>query len=503
MQAQSKPAGLLRTHALLITAVTLLTVVGALGVALSGKSPYVSESRVVVLPERVKGGGTPLEPNMGTEREIAVSGTVARDAARQLGLTEGAASTNLSVAVPVDTNVLEFSYSAPTADAALRGAQVFTEAYVDYRNGPRSDVAQIISPPTLPTSPSGPNLYLIFGLGLMVGLGFGVGIAYAWDRLAPRLRDVPDVQTYTGLSVLGSIPTLRAPPGERIVVGSKQPAAGSEAYGHLAARLLAYLQNVDARSVVITSPTAGAGKTTVTLNLGASLAAAGKDTVVLSVDSPDTDTAMHIRSGVTRRPGLQEMLRGKASIEDALHDTGIDGLRMIPAGGSVLAPHATLNIHRLTEILDELNEKTEVVLIDAPSVLGAADTALLAEQADLTVLVVDIRRGRRSDAAAAVQALSHVEERLSGCIVNDPGRKQQPPASPKPGSRKVRPRGRGSRGEGNQDAGTPIDSENSEAADAKGGNETVARLRPRRRTHGADSARGSSGSDRRRLADLQ
>ena len=89
MQAQTKPAGLLRTHALLITVVTLLTVVGALAVALSGNPPYVSDSRVVVLPERVKGGGTPLEPNMGTEREIAVSGTVARTAASQLGLTEG------------------------------------------------------------------------------------------------------------------------------------------------------------------------------------------------------------------------------------------------------------------------------------------------------------------------------------------------------------------------------------------------------------------------------
>ena len=503
MQAESKQAGLLRTYTLLIVAVTVVTVVGALAVSLVRPAPYVSDARVVVQPERVRGGGTPLPPDMGTEREIAMSGTVAESAGDDLGLTAEAAASNLQVNVPVDTNVLEFSYSGDTAREAFEGARVFTEAYVDYRNVTRFDVARIISPPSMPSSPSRPNLYLILALSLLVGLGLGVGIAYVWDRLSPRLRDIADVEAQTGLPVLASIPTLPASTGERIVVGSMQATAGAQAYGHLTARLLSLLQHYDARSVMITSPAAGAGKTTVTLNLAVSLAAAGKDTVVISANPHDT--AMCVQAGVMQRPGLQELLHDEATIGEALHATDIEDLHVIPAGGSTKVPLPALNIGRLTDVLDELRQKTEVVLIEGPSVLGAADTAILAEQADLTLLVVDIRRGRRADASAAVRALSHVESRLSGCVVNDPGRKSKPPEEPQPTptfrlvgrgrGRRTRSKDPDSKNEGTRNAPpTSIHSKNVKAG---------ARRRIGRRAAGADTPTSPGGADDGRIADVQ
>lgn len=501
MQAQSRPAGLLRTHALLIAAVTILTIVGAITVALLRPAPYVSTARVVVQPERIA-SGTPLAPDMGTEREIALSGTVAETAGQRLGLSADTASDYIQVEVPVDTNVLEFSYAASSPERAVLGAEVFTEAYVDYRNGTRLAVAQIITPPSVPSDPSRPNLYLILGLALLVGLGLGVALAYAWDRLSPRLRDNADVEAYTGLPVLAAIPTLRAPPGEQIVVGSQQVIHGAEAYGHLTARLLSMLQHSDARSVVITSPSDGAGKTTVTLNLAASLAAAGKETIVISADA--RDAAMTVRAGVLRRPGLRELLRDKAKLEDTLHETEIEGLRVLPPGGSIKAPHASLNIHKLIDVLDELRRQTDVVLIEAPSVLGSADTAILAEQSDLTLLVIDIRKGRRDDAAAAVRALSHVESRLSGCVVNDPGRKPQPPEEPQLSptfrlvvfSRRGRSKARSKTNEGNLNAkSSTIQSRNIEAD---------SRLRTGDRSAGgADTSSGGRGSTDDRVADVQ
>jgi succinoglycan biosynthesis transport protein ExoP len=491
MQAKSRPSGLLRTHALLIVAVTCLTIAGALVVSLMRPSPYVSVSRVVVQAERVN-SGTPLAPDMGTEREIALSGEVARAAGEELGLSANTASEYVQVDVPVDTNVLEFSYSATTGERAFRGAQAFTEAYVDYRNDPRSSVAQIITPPSVPSEPTKPNFYLVVALGLLVGLGLGIAIAYAWDRLSPRLRDITDVEIYTGLPVLAAIPTLRSPPGERLVVGSQQAATGAEAYGHLTARLLSLLQQHDARSVVITSPTSGAGKTTVALNLAASLALAGKDTVVLSADS--RDAAMTIRAGVKWHPGLQELLHDKATLADALHHTEIEGLRVLPPGGSLQPHHTALNIRRVTDVLDELIQATEVVLIEAPSVLGAADTALLVEQADLTLLVVDLRRGRRVDALAAVHTLSHVESRLAGCVVNDPGRKHQASEEIQP-SGTGRSKFRGSLREVNQNA-TPSSTHST-------GSEADIRLRTGTRSVGTDVPSGRGGDADDRVADVQ
>jgi Mrp family chromosome partitioning ATPase len=499
MQAQSRPAGLLRTHVLLIVAITLLTINGALAVALLQPAQYVSESRVVMQPERVRGGGTPLAPDMGTEREIAVSGTVAREASDELDLSAETASANLQVEVPVDTNVLEFSYSASTGERAFLGAQVFTQAYVDYRNGLDSSVAQIITPPSVPSEPTRPNLYLVLAVSLLAGLGLGIAIAYVWDRLSPRLRDLADVESHTGLAVLASIPTLRVRRGERMVVGSQQALKGTEAYGHLAVKLLSLLQQNEAHSVLITSPAAGAGKTTVTLNLAASLTAAGQDVVVLSADARDE---LQIWSGVARRPGLHELLRGKVPLADALHDTEIDGLRILPPGGSMMVPRTALNLRRMSVLLDELREAADVVLVEAPSVLGGAHSALLAEQVDLTVLVVDLRRGRRADAAAAVQALSPVESRLSGCVVNDPGRRPQSPEGPPPSpifrlvvfNRRGRSKSRGSSSEGNQHVQSSIRSKDVEA---------VPRLRDGGGTADADAPGGAGGGTDRRVIDLQ
>lgn len=499
MQTQSRPAGLLRTHTPLIVAVTLLTTVVALGVSLARPTSYVSESRVVVHAEQVR-GGTPLPPDMGTEREIALSGEVSRIAGGALGLSAEDASDYVQVEVPVDTNVLEISYAADSGERALLGAQAFTEAYVDYRNSSNGSVVQLITPPSIPTEPTRPNLYLVLAVALLVGLGLGIAIAYAWDRLSPRLRDVADVESQTGLPVLGLIPTLRASPGERIIVGSKQAGPGAEAYGHLTARLLSLLQQHDARSVVITSPTAGVGKTTVTLNLAASMAAAGRDTVVLAADSREV---MQIRSGVPRRPGLKELLLKKATLKEAVHDTEIEGLRILPPGGSAQAPPA-LNIRKLSGVLDELSKSAEVVLVEAPSVIGAVDTAILAEQTDLTLLVVDVRRGRRADASAAVHALSHIGSRLAGCVANDPGRKHQRPGMPQPDRAGFRLSIFGSKGrlkswsstnEGNQNATlSSIHPENTK---------TRPRLRTRSRAAGSDDSNGGSGSTDDRVADVQ
>ena len=81
---------------------------------------------------------------MGTERAIAMSGAVAKPAADALGTSESEALKGLTVSVPVDTAILQLSYTASSADEALEGSRVFTDAYVDYRNSlQRAELAKL------------------------------------------------------------------------------------------------------------------------------------------------------------------------------------------------------------------------------------------------------------------------------------------------------------------------------------------------------------------------
>jgi hypothetical protein len=78
-------------------------------------------------------------------------------------------------------------------------------------------------------------------------------------------------------------------------------------------------------------------------------------------------------------------------------------------------------LDKLSGVLGRLSTTVDLVVIDAPAVLGGLETVLLAQDADQVLLVIDVRHGERSEAIAALAYLGHVRNRLVGCLANDPG----------------------------------------------------------------------------------
>ncbi|MDX6309262.1 MAG: polysaccharide biosynthesis transport protein [Nocardioidaceae bacterium] len=439
MQRTGEHRGLLRTHIVLIGLVTFLTLAGTMLAIVHRPAHYVSTAKVLVRPESI-GGGAPVVPSMGTERQVAESGKVAKLASTRLGLSPRTAIADLSVGVEVDTNVLDISYSASTPNLARQGAGVFSRAYVAIRDqgshtlpatpGTKTapaaapPVASIITAATLPTAPAKPNYPLLLGLSLMVGLMLGAGCAFVWDRLSGRLRGSGDVEAQTGLPVLASVPKLRAGLPEDIVVLANPPVPGAKAYGHLTARIMHLLEAREASSLLVTSPSKGAGKTSVAVNLAASLAALGKQTVLVSMDGGSLK--LHECFGLDREPGLLDVLHGTTSLARALHTTRFPGIKVLTSGTVPDNGTAPLNIEDLALLVGRLSMSGEVVIFDGPSVLANPETALVAAMVDLVVLVVDMKRGSRADAAAAVSLLGDVKDSVVGVVANRPGRRHRP-----------------------------------------------------------------------------
>jgi Mrp family chromosome partitioning ATPase/capsular polysaccharide biosynthesis protein len=388
---------LLRTYAWLIVTMTVVTVLAATALVALRPATYSSSASVVV--NQHSNASTSTLPDMGTEREIARSGEVASRAAERLGLAPDTASQGLSVSVPLDTGVLRISYSASTPQAALAGATAFTLAYIDYRNETGAPVAQMITPPTLPTQPTGTNFPLVIGLSLLLGAMIGVGTALVWDRTSDRLRGAEDTEARTGLPLLTSIPLLKSRKRDRLAAVAGPPTPGAEALGYLAVQLVHVMTTRRATSVLVTSPSPGAGKTTMAVSIATSLARVGKDVVL--VDVMDGSTPLH----------------------NAVRTNELEGLRVITRGTNAAQGESSFNLEDLHLLLGRLTETADVVVIDAPTVLGTPDTALLADGVDAVLLVVDVRYGRRADAVAAVSALSHVEHKIVGCVTNRPRRR--------------------------------------------------------------------------------
>jgi len=392
---------LLRTYAWLIVTMTVVTILTATALVTLRPTMYTSSAKVNVTA--APSAGTPVPVDMGTEREIALSGDVAALAAEQLGRPSDTAANGLSVSVPIEGEVLTISYSAASPREALAGAREFAQAYIDYRNesAPPAPIASIITHPRLPTDPIGTNYPLVIGLSLLLGAMIGVGAALVWDKTTDRLRNVEDTEASTGLPVLASIPLLKPSKRNRTTALDGPPAPGAEALGYLTSQLMHAMKTRRATSVLVTSPSPGAGKTTMAVSVATSLAKVGRDVVLVDV------------------------LSGSTPLHHALRTHDLEGLRVITRGTGAAQDAASFNLEELQRLLGRLTKTADVVVIDAPTVLGAPDTALLADEVDVVVVVVDLRYGLRADAVAAVTALNHVEDKLVGCVANRPRRRRR------------------------------------------------------------------------------
>jgi Mrp family chromosome partitioning ATPase len=406
----SRPRGFIWSHLWLVLLATSLTVGVAAVVASSRPDVYTSTAEVVLSPEKTT--GAPLRPDMGTERAIAQSGQVADRARASLADVDDTVSGTLSVEVLLEASVLRVSYSASTPHAAQLGASAYADAYVGYRNATVvGDVATLVTSAGLPSSAAESRLPLLLAVALLAGLTLGVGAAWTWDRLSDRVRTAAELEQRTGLPDLMSVPTWNSR-------WSPLPPAGPAhvAFAYVAARLASTGGGrASGRTVLVTSPRPGAGTTTVACGTAVALAGQGRDVVLVAAH--DQGLRPEQALGVRASPGLRELLSGDCSVAEACHPTAVPNLRVIPAG----VPGERLELENLELVVGDLGAHAFVV-IDAPSLLGSADSLLLADLSDLVVLVGDLRRGRRSDVRDAYSLLRDVGPRLAGWVANRPPR---------------------------------------------------------------------------------
>lgn len=257
--------------------------------------------------------------------------------------------------------------------------------------------------------------------GLVIGFALGVGVAYLWDRYSDRLRTATDVEEATGLPVLATIPPIGTGDRNKSAIADDRFDEATTVYRRLAAELAFDLNESGANCLLITSPVRRAGRTTTAVNLAARFAANGMTVVLVSADA--RGRRVDQRLGLSPQPGLMEVLGGSSSLEEALQPSGRSRLRVLAAGTPSERGAVRYSLDDLARLLDQLARTVDLVVVEAPPVFGGVETLLLAQEVDLVLLAVDVRHGRRSDAATAVSYLGHVQDKLVGAIANDPGQR--------------------------------------------------------------------------------
>lgn len=267
----------------------------------------------------------------------------------------------------------------------------------------------VVEEATPPERPARPRLLINTALGGIVAFMAALGLVLALDYLDASVKSAAEATALTGLPVLGVVENARRGqqplPGQLVAEPDSRLA---ESFRTLRANLTFAGLGDELRSLLVTSPEEGDGKTTVAGNLAATLARGGKQTLL--VDGDLRDPALHDLFQL----GGEGAREGEALAQPW---AALPALQVLTSKRLPRRPHELLDAARMAELVRELENAAELVIVDSSPLL-VADAAMLAAHVDGVVLVV--RPGKTSADAllAGVEQLRRVGTPLLGIVLN-------------------------------------------------------------------------------------
>jgi polysaccharide biosynthesis transport protein len=283
---------------------------------------------------------------------------------------------------------------------------------------------EVVEAPQLGEKTS-PNSLQNLLLGAVVGIFLGVIAGFTREALDNVIRSPNDLQQRLSQPLWGTLPTLP------LLQPRKSPFQSTPAVPTMQALLHPWLresldliykniqiQSSDQplKSLMATSALSGEGKTT--LALGLALSAARSHQHVLVVDANFRQPAVHQQLGLNNHHGLSMAILEVESAPDFIHhlvigDTTVD---ILTAGPVPTDPMRLLSSKRFKELMSTFTERYDLVIVDAPPVLGLVDAMQIGSFCSGTILIAHLNRITSSGLAQALGTLSLLN--LAGVVVN-------------------------------------------------------------------------------------
>ncbi|MFN2537569.1 MAG: polysaccharide biosynthesis tyrosine autokinase [Mycobacteriales bacterium] len=272
-----------------------------------------------------------------------------------------------------------------------------------------------MQPAQLATQTS-PRPKLNLALGLLVGLAVGIGGAVARETLDTSVKGPEQAAELAGAPVIGAITFDADASKTPLVVVSAPGSPRAEAFRQLRTNLQFVDIEPPLRSVVVTSSVSGEGKSTTTCNLAITLAEAGLRIILVEADLRRPRVADYM--GLEGAVGLTSVLLGRVDLDTALQPWRDLSLSVLPSGPLPPNPSELLGSAGMGELLHELEQRADIVLLDAPPLLPVTDAAVLGASASGVILLIRSSKTRREQVHRAASILTTVGATPLGAVLN-------------------------------------------------------------------------------------
>jgi capsular exopolysaccharide synthesis family protein len=259
-------------------------------------------------------------------------------------------------------------------------------------------------------------------LGGIVGLVIAGSLAFVIEYLDDTLKTPADISLHLGLPVVGYVFSesgLEKTEGLPFVAANpRSPVA--ETFRTLRTNLEFASVDKPLKTILVSSPGPGEGKTTVSTNLAAAMAQANKRVILLEGDL--RRPRLHKAMGMSNQVGLSEVFRGQMDIRDVARYSKVKDLAVITSGSLPPNPAELLGSTRMKQILARLEESASVVIIDSPPFV-VTDSTVLAAKVDGVLLVIQPGKTHAEAAKAMLTQLERAGARVIGVVLNRVPRK--------------------------------------------------------------------------------
>jgi len=256
--------------------------------------------------------------------------------------------------------------------------------------------------------------------GLLLGLMAGLALAFVVEYMDDSIKFPDEVERFTGLPLIGVIPRVNTTKGTPEDQATRDPrSALAEAYRSVRTALQFSTSRGAPRTIVVTSCTKNEGKTTTAMSLAVALSQMGRR--VLLIDGDMRNPTLHRMFKTDHSVGLSNILSSDVDPITVTRKTDFPNLYLITGGPLPPNPAELLSGPGLQKLLSPNASLFDHIVIDAPPILGIADSIILCNQVDATLFVVESAKTRKAAIRNAIRRLRQAGTSPLGAILTKLG----------------------------------------------------------------------------------
>jgi polysaccharide biosynthesis transport protein len=391
--------------------------VAELGEQLGPRHPQMINARAELADLQRKIGEEMQRIAAGLDNEVAVAQARERSLENSISALEGDLSRSNTDAVQLRALERDAAAARTTLEAFMQRFQEL--AIQDDLSSQRPD-ASVVSYAVVPEDPAFPKKRLVIAAAIVVSGVLGVALAFAFESLDAGFRSGEQVEQQLGLPVFGLVPELgweqaRGKKTFARYIMEKPNSALGEAIRGIYTKLVLLKKGGRGHVIQVVSAEPGEGKSTLALSLARVQGMVGRR--VLLIDCDFRRSPLSQSTGLARSPGLMDLMRGTASVEDVLQLDPDSSAHIIAAGQFSSLAHDLFVSGKLDAVVKPLRDMYDFIILDSPPILSVSDAGLIASSVDSSLFVIRWAKTRRAVVRHALDELTALGGYPVGCVL--------------------------------------------------------------------------------------